>query len=50
MRFAFSLMGMELFSVEFAYPARGVYPVPEYIPSEFENDLELTYGDDEEEG
>lgn len=43
MKFSFSLMGMELFGVEFSWPARGVYPVPDYIPSEEE--LEWSFGD-----
>lgn len=28
MRFAFVLMGVELFAVEFACPSRGIYEVP----------------------
>lgn len=36
MRFRVVLMGMELVSFEFAWPARGVFPVPESILSEEE--------------
>lgn len=32
MRFSIVLMGMELVSFEFAWPAQGVYPVPDFIP------------------
>lgn len=50
MRFSFCLMGVEVFTVEFAYPSRGVYPVPDYISSEFDSDFEPLLGEDEEEG
>lgn len=40
MKFGFSLMGMELFAFEFAWPSRGVYPVPDFIPSELDYDFE----------
>ena len=36
-------MGVELFSLEFAYPSRGVYPVPDFIPEneDFEFDFDF---------
>ena len=41
MRFHLNIMGVELFSVEFAWPARGVYPVPDNFYSEAELDYEF---------
>lgn len=51
MKFGFSLMGMELFSFEFAWPSRGIYDVPDFIPSEFDIDVyeaELSLTEDED--
>ena len=36
MRFGLNILGMEVFSVEFAWPSKGVFNVPDFIPSEFE--------------
>lgn len=38
MRFGLNIMGVELFSFEFAWPSRGVYPVPDFydMPTEEE--------------
>lgn len=48
MRFSFNLMGMELLSFEFAWPARGLYPVPDEIFMEDEV-LELFSSEEDEE-
>lgn len=51
MRFGLNIMGVELFSFEFAWPSRGVYPVPDFydIPSEEEAlDLGPYYNGDED--
>ena len=36
MRFSFALMGVELFCFEMEIPSRGIYRVPDEIPSEWE--------------
>lgn len=36
MRFSLSILAMEIFSFEFALPSRGLYPVPDFYPSEDE--------------
>lgn len=51
MKFSFNLMGMEFFSFEFCAPSRGIYPVPDFIPSEFELDefeSEFSFIEDDE--
>lgn len=40
MRFSISFMGETLFEVEFAWPARGVFPVPDWIPSELDREFD----------
>ena len=52
MRFSFALMGVELFCFEMEIPSRGIYRVPDEIPSEWElfssgdYDLELEEEDE----
>lgn len=36
MRFTICILHMEVFSVEFALPSRGLFPVPDFYPSEEE--------------
>lgn len=45
MRFCLFILGTELFSFEFAYPGKGVYPVPDWIPSELDLEMDLNYED-----
>lgn len=51
MRFGLNIMGVELFSFEFAWPSKGVYPVPDFydMPTEEEIlDLGLFNNDDDD--
>lgn len=41
MKFHLSLLGTEILSIEFAWPARGVYPVPDFFYGEDDFDAEL---------
>lgn len=53
MRFSFALMGVELFCFEVEVPSRGIYRVPDEIPSEWElfssSDFEIEFEDEDEE-
>lgn len=53
MKFHLSLLGTEILNVEFSWPARGVYPVPDFFYSEdeFDSDVEeeLFVPDEEDE-
>lgn len=42
MRFRFYFLGTEILELEFAWPARGIYPVPDWFATE--EDLEWTFG------
>lgn len=42
MRFNLSLLGVDVFGFELVWPSRGMYEVPDYIPSE--DELEEFYG------
>lgn len=36
MKFSLSILHMEVFSIEFALPSRGLFPVPDFYSSEEE--------------
>lgn len=36
MRFSINLLGLEVFSIDFSLPSKGIYPVPDYFLSESE--------------
>lgn len=45
MRFLLCFLGTEILDFEFTWPSRGIYPVPDYIPSELEV-TEFNYNDE----
>lgn len=49
MKFHLNLLGTEILSIEFAWPARGVYPVPDFFYDDtLEDDFDFTELGEEE--
>lgn len=48
MRFGLNIMGVELFSFEFAWPSKGIYPVPDFYDMLSEEEM-LDFGPHREE-